>query len=49
VIVRLITPTKLTDKQKQILQEFAELTGSSPQGEEEDSFFSKVKRAFKGE
>ncbi len=49
VIVRLITPTKLTDKQKQLLQEFAEETGKAPQGEEEESFFSKVKRAFKGE
>lgn len=49
VIVRLITPTKLSDKQKQMLQEFAELTGNAPQGEEEESFFSKVKRAFKGE
>ncbi|PKG24509.1 molecular chaperone DnaJ [Niallia nealsonii] len=49
VIVRLITPTKLTDKQKQLLQEFAEVTGDSPRGEEEEGFFSKVKRAFKGE
>ncbi|HEO8418585.1 molecular chaperone DnaJ [Niallia sp. FSL W8-0635] len=49
VIIRLVTPTKLSDKQKQLLQEFAEVSGVSPQGEEEDSFFSKVKKAFKGE
>ncbi|UII54931.1 molecular chaperone DnaJ [Cytobacillus spongiae] len=49
IIVRLITPTKLTEKQKQLLQEFAEVSGQVPQGEQEEGFFSKVKRAFKGE
>jgi len=49
IIVRIITPTKLSDKQKQLLREFAELSGSSPIGEHEESFFSKVKRAFKSE
>ncbi|WP_223591310.1 molecular chaperone DnaJ [Neobacillus bataviensis] len=47
--VRIITPTKLNDKQKQVLREFAEASGSAPIGEHEESFFSKVKRAFKGE
>jgi len=49
VIVRIVTPTKLTEKQKQLLQEFAEISGKVPQGEQEESFFSKVKRAFKGD
>lgn len=49
VIVRIVTPTKLTEKQKQILQEFAEVSGKVPQGEQEEGFFSKVKRAFKGD
>jgi molecular chaperone DnaJ len=49
IIVRIITPTKLTEKQRQLLSEFAEVSGKVPQGEQEESFFSKVKRAFKGE
>lgn len=49
IIVRIITPTKLTEKQKQLLQEFAEVSGQVPQGEQEESFFAKVKRAFKGD
>lgn len=49
VNVRIITPTKLTEKQKQLLQEFAEISGQVPQGEHEKNFFSKVKRAFKGD
>jgi molecular chaperone DnaJ len=49
VIIRVITPTKLSDKQKQLLREFAEASGKVPSGGPEDSFFSKVKRAFKGE
>jgi molecular chaperone DnaJ len=49
VIVRIVTPTKLTERQKQILREFEELSGNATGGGPEDSFFSKVKRAFKGE
>lgn len=48
ILVRVVTPTKLTEAQKQLLRDFAELSGQSPQGEQEESFFSKVKRAFKG-
>ncbi|MGG5254998.1 molecular chaperone DnaJ [Neobacillus sp. SM06] len=47
--VRILTPTKLSDKQKQLLREFAEISGKAPIGEHEESFFSKVKRAFTGE
>ncbi|MFB6469404.1 molecular chaperone DnaJ [Cytobacillus sp. Hz8] len=49
IIVRIVTPTKLNESQKQLLREFAEISGSVPQGEHEEGFFSKVKRAFKGE
>ncbi|MBA4535884.1 molecular chaperone DnaJ [Bacillus aquiflavi] len=49
VVVRIITPTKLTEKQKQLLREFADISGQVPHGEQEESFFSKVKRAFKGD
>jgi molecular chaperone DnaJ len=48
VIVKIITPTKLTEKQKQLLREFADISGSIPD-EQQESFFTKVKRAFKGE
>lgn len=46
--IRVITPTKLSEKQKQIIREFAETSGQAPD-EQEDSFFSKVKRVLKGE
>ncbi|MGF2617145.1 molecular chaperone DnaJ [Rossellomorea vietnamensis] len=46
--VKVVTPTKLTDKQKEILREFADITGQVPD-EQHESFFDKVKRAFKGE
>jgi molecular chaperone DnaJ len=49
IIVRIITPTKLSEKQKQLLNEFAEISGNAPIGDQEKSFFSKVKRALKGE
>ena len=47
--VRVITPTKLTEKQKQLLREFTDLSGYEAPDEQHDSFFAKVKRAFKGE
>ncbi len=45
VIVRIITPTKLSEKQKQLLRELDEHSSKS----HEESIFSKVKRAFTGE
>ena len=48
IFVKIVTPTKLTEKQKQLLQEFAEVSGQVPQGKHEESLFDKVKRAFKG-
>ncbi len=47
--VRVITPTKLTEKQKQLIREFSDLSGNETPDEQHDSFFAKVKRAFKGE
>ncbi|MCZ0704014.1 molecular chaperone DnaJ [Natronobacillus azotifigens] len=49
VRIRVITPTNLTAKQKELLREFNDLSGNEPTGEQEDSFFSRVKRAFKGD
>ncbi|MBN8250466.1 molecular chaperone DnaJ [Priestia flexa] len=47
--VRVVTPTKLSEKQKQLIREFAELSGQEAVDEQHDSFFAKVKRAIKGE
>ncbi len=46
--IRVITPTKLSEKQKQLMREFAEISGQTPD-EQEDSFFAKVKRVLKGQ
>lgn len=48
IVVRVVTPTNLTENQKDIIREFAEVSGNRPD-EQEMSFFDKVKRAFKGE
>lgn len=48
VIVKVITPTKLTEKQKQLLRDFAELSGDIPE-EQGSSLFDKIKKTFKGE
>ncbi|SHN11100.1 molecular chaperone DnaJ [Gracilibacillus kekensis] len=47
--IRVITPTNLSDRQKDLLREFNEISGNQPTDEHEDSFFQRVKRAFKGE
>lgn len=44
--VKVITPTKLSEKQKHLLREFAEVSGEVLD-EQEKSFFDKVKRALK--
>jgi len=51
VKVRVITPTKLSDKQRELLRELAELSGEKPgqHGGEDEGFFEKMKRAFRGE
>jgi len=45
--VRVITPTKLTDRQKELLREFNEIDGKQPTDENEESFFQRFKKAFK--
>lgn len=49
VQVRVVTPTKLTSKQKDLLREFNQIADNQPITEEEDSFFKKFKKAFKGD
>ncbi|MGE7666539.1 molecular chaperone DnaJ [Ureibacillus composti] len=48
VIVKVVTPTKLTEKQKQLLRDFAEISGDIPE-EHGSSLFDKIKKTFKGE
>ena len=48
VIVKVITPKKMTEKQKELLREFASIEGETPD-EYSSSFFDKIKRTFKGE
>lgn len=47
--VRIITPTKLTDKQKELLREFNEIGGSESTNEQETNFFQRFKKAIKGD
>lgn len=47
VVVKVIVPKKLDEKQKDILREFATTTGDKVD-ENSEGFFDKMKRAFKG-
>ncbi|KJR98352.1 MAG: molecular chaperone DnaJ [Peptococcaceae bacterium BRH_c4a] len=47
VRVKVVTPTRLTEKQKELLQEFAKLGNENP-APGEKGFFEKVKGAFMG-
>ncbi|HBV98123.1 MAG: molecular chaperone DnaJ [Peptococcaceae bacterium BICA1-7] len=47
VVVKVVTPTRLTEKQKELIQEFAKLGNENPAGVEK-GFFGKVKDAFMG-
>ncbi|MRH43074.1 molecular chaperone DnaJ [Aquibacillus halophilus] len=49
VKIRVVTPTNLSDRQKELLREFHDISGKQPADEQEDTFFQRVKRAFKGE
>jgi len=49
VQVKVITPTKLTERQKELLREFNEIGGNDATDEQGDSFFQRFKKAFKGE
>ncbi|MFZ5646670.1 MAG: molecular chaperone DnaJ [Bacillota bacterium] len=48
VRVKVVTPTRLTDKQKALLMEFAKLGNENPAGGGDKGFFEKVKDAFMG-
>ncbi|MFS0689788.1 molecular chaperone DnaJ [Sporosarcina sp. 179-K 8C2 HS] len=48
VIIKAITPKKMTEKQKELLREFASIDGNSPD-EYSSSLFDKIKRTIKGD
>ncbi|ULO08796.1 molecular chaperone DnaJ [Paenibacillus sp. 19GGS1-52] len=48
VRVIVVTPSKLSDEQKELLSQFASYNGESTHGKEQ-SFFDRVKRAFRGD
>lgn len=49
VKVRVVTPTKLTEEQKQALRNFSRLCGEYIAKEQSTNFFDKMKQAFRGE
>ncbi|SIS36797.1 molecular chaperone DnaJ [Salimicrobium flavidum] len=49
VKIRVVTPQNLTDRQKEILREFNEISGNESAEEQHGNFFERMKRAFKGE
>ncbi|MGY0692872.1 molecular chaperone DnaJ [Virgibacillus sp. FSP13] len=49
VQIRIVTPKKLTDRQKELLREFNEIGGNEATDEQEGSFFQRFKKAFKGD
>lgn len=49
VKVRVVTPTNLTNEQKELLRKLNELSNNEPISESDDSFFARFKKAFKGE
>ena len=48
VNIKVVTPTKLTDRQKEIMREFAELNGESIE-EQPSNFKDRARKFFKGE
>ncbi len=49
VKVKVITPTKLTDRQKELLREFNDISGNDATDEQDGSLFERFKKAFKSE
>jgi molecular chaperone DnaJ len=47
--VKIITPKKLNDRQKELLRDFAEVSGDELPEEQQEGFFDRVKKAFRGE
>ncbi|MHA6260366.1 molecular chaperone DnaJ [Sporosarcina sp. CAU 1771] len=48
VIAKVVTPKKMTEKQKELMREFAAIGGDSPE-EYSSSLFDKIKRTIKGD
>lgn len=48
ITIKVKVPTKLNEKQKQLLREFAEISGDIPE-EQSSSLFDKIKRTIKGD
>ncbi|MBQ0138146.1 MAG: molecular chaperone DnaJ [Kurthia sp.] len=46
VIIKVVTPKKMTDKQKELLREFASISGDIPE-EQSSSLFDKIKKKFR--
>ena len=46
VIVKVVTPSKMTEKQKELLREFASISGDIPE-EQGSSLFDKIKKKFR--
>lgn len=46
VIIKVVTPKKLTEKQKELLREFANISGDIPE-EQSSSLFDKIKKKFR--
>ena len=46
VRIKVLTPQKLSDRQKELLKEFGELSGNKV-NPEQDSFLNKIKKLFK--
>ncbi|EGL82681.1 Chaperone protein dnaJ [Caldalkalibacillus thermarum TA2.A1] len=49
VKVKVVTPTKLTERQKELLREFAAISGDQIPEEQTEGFFKRIKKAFRGE
>lgn len=47
--VKIVTPKKITNRQKELLREFAEIEGNEPVDGKDESVFERFKKAFKGE
>lgn len=49
VKVTIVTPTKLSDEQKELLRQFGGLNENAVTGEHHESIFDRMKKAFRGE
>ncbi|WP_226583159.1 molecular chaperone DnaJ [Halobacillus litoralis] len=49
VKMKVITPKNLTERQKELLREFNDISGNEATDEQHGNFFERMKRAFKGD